>query len=59
LGLIHQRYVLELKDSVQKLVAKTELCLARKVIYADLAEKEKHFYKTIFIITLCNFWHSS
>jgi hypothetical protein len=45
---------LALKDSVQRLVAKTLLFLARKIIYADLAEMEKHFYKTIYIITLCN-----
>jgi hypothetical protein len=25
--------------------------------YADLAGMGKHFYKTIYIITLCNFWH--
>jgi hypothetical protein len=30
---------------------------SKKIIYADLAEMEKHFYKTIYIITLCNFWH--
>jgi hypothetical protein len=33
--------------------------LARKIIYADLAKMEKHFYKKIYIITLCNFWHRS
>jgi hypothetical protein len=31
--------------------------LARKIIYADMAEMEKHFYKNIYNITLCNFWH--
>jgi hypothetical protein len=49
--------VLKVKDSVQRLVAKTELFLARKIIYADLAEMEKYFYKKIYVITLCNFWH--
>jgi hypothetical protein len=33
--------------------------LARKIIYADSSEMEKHFYKKIYIITLCNFWHRS
>jgi hypothetical protein len=33
--------------------------LARKIIYADLVEMEKHFYKRIYIITLCKFWHRS
>jgi hypothetical protein len=33
--------------------------LARKIIYADLPEIEKHFYKTIYIITLSIFWHRS
>jgi hypothetical protein len=37
--------VLELKDSMQKLVAKTKLFLARKIIYADLAEMENIFIK--------------
>jgi hypothetical protein len=46
---------LALKDSVQKMVAKTQLLLARKIIYADLADVETHFYKKIYIITLCNF----
>jgi hypothetical protein len=27
----------------------------RKIIYVDLLEMEKHFYKKIYIITLCNF----
>jgi hypothetical protein len=30
-----------------------------KIIYADLTEIEKHFYKNIYIITLCNVWHRS
>jgi hypothetical protein len=38
---------LGLQDSVQKLVAKTSLFLTIKIIYADMAEKEKHFYKKI------------
>jgi hypothetical protein len=32
---------------------------ARKIIYADSAEMEKHFYKTMYNISLCNFWHRS
>jgi hypothetical protein len=32
---------------VQKWVAKTYLFLARKIIYADSAEMEKHFHKKI------------
>jgi hypothetical protein len=35
------------------------ILLATKIIYADLAEMEKHFYKKIYIIPLCNFWHRS
>jgi hypothetical protein len=35
---------LEQKDNVQKLVAKTLLFLARKIIYSDFVEKGKHFY---------------
>jgi hypothetical protein len=27
----------------------------KKIIYADLPEIEKHFYKKIYMITLCNF----
>jgi hypothetical protein len=42
---------------MQKLVAKIYLFLSTKIIYADPAEMEKHFYKKIYIITLCNFWH--
>jgi hypothetical protein len=49
----------EIKDSVQKLVAKIYLFLATKIIYADSVEMEKHFYKKIYFITLCNFWHRS
>jgi hypothetical protein len=40
------------KDSVQKLVGKNKFVLARKIIYTDLAEMGKHFYKKICIITL-------
>jgi hypothetical protein len=43
---------------MQKFVAKTELFSARKIIYADPADMGKHFYKKIYIITLCNVWHS-
>jgi hypothetical protein len=32
---------------------------SKNIIYADLAEMEKHFYKKIYIITLCHFWHRS
>jgi hypothetical protein len=51
--------ILVLKDSVHKLSSKTEIYLARKIISADLPEMEKHFYKKIYTITLCNFWHRS
>jgi hypothetical protein len=44
---------------MQKFVAKLELFLAIKIIYADSAEKENNFSKTIYIIPLCNFWHRS
>jgi hypothetical protein len=50
---------LEEKDSVQKLVAKTHLFSARQIVYADSAEMEKHFYKTIYNITLSDCWHRS
>jgi hypothetical protein len=33
--------------------------LAINIIYADMEEMEKHFYKMIYIINLCNFWHRS
>jgi hypothetical protein len=36
---------------------KNLIFLSRKIIYVDPAEKEKHFYKKIYIITLCHFWH--
>jgi hypothetical protein len=32
---------------------------SKKIIYAYLAEVEKHFYKKIYIITFCNVWHRS
>jgi hypothetical protein len=31
----------------------------KKIIYAVLPEIEKHFYKKIYMITLCNVWHKS
>jgi hypothetical protein len=31
----------------------------KKITYADLPVIEKHFYKKIYIITLCNFLHRS
>jgi hypothetical protein len=43
---------LEYKDSIQKLVAKIYLILGTKIIYADSAEMEKHFYKR-FTTYLC------
>jgi hypothetical protein len=30
-----------------------------KILYSALPEIEKHFYKKIYMITLCNFWHRS
>jgi hypothetical protein len=44
---------------MQKLIAKIQFFLATKIIYADSAEMENNFYKNIYIITLCNFWHKS
>jgi hypothetical protein len=44
---------------MQKLVSKIEIFLATKIIYADSLEKENNFYKTIYTITLCNFWYRS
>jgi hypothetical protein len=41
------------------LVAKIKLFLATKIIYADSEEMENNFYKTIYNITLCNFWYRS
>jgi hypothetical protein len=32
---------------------------SKKIIYADKPEMEKHFYKKIYTITLCNVWHRS
>jgi hypothetical protein len=40
---------------MQKLVAKIQLFLAIKIIYADSTEMENSFYKKIYNITLCNF----
>jgi hypothetical protein len=51
--------ILTLQDSVHKLSSKQQIYLARKIIYSDSAEMEKHFYKKIYFITLCNFWHRS
>jgi hypothetical protein len=47
------------KRQCAKLVTKTKIFLARKIIYADLAEMEKHFYKNIYTINLCYFCHRS
>jgi hypothetical protein len=52
LWLIHQRCVLDLNDSMQKLVTKIYLFLSKKIIYADSAEMVKHFYKKFYNITL-------
>jgi hypothetical protein len=30
-----------------------------KILYSILPEIEKYFYKKIYMITLCNFWHRS
>jgi hypothetical protein len=43
----------------EKVGCKNLLILARKIIYADPTEMEKHFYNKIYNITLCNFWHRS
>jgi hypothetical protein len=51
--------ILTYQDSVHKLRSKEQIHLARKIIYADLAGMEKHFYKNIYIITLYSFWHRS
>jgi hypothetical protein len=51
-----QEVCFDIQDSVHKLVAKTYLFLARKIIYADPVEMEKYFYKKIYNITLYNFW---
>jgi hypothetical protein len=48
-----------IKRQCAKVGCKNLIILARKIIYADLAEMEKHFYKKIYIITLFNFWHRS
>jgi hypothetical protein len=52
-------WLLTSQDSVHNLVSRTWIYLTWKIIYADLSEMEKHFYKKIYIITLCNFWHRS
>jgi hypothetical protein len=43
--LIHKMCILVLQDSVHKLGSETLLFLARKIIYADLAEMENIFIK--------------
>jgi hypothetical protein len=48
-----------LQDSVHKLVSRSQRYVTWKIIYAVLPEIEKHFYKNIYMITLCNFWHRS
>jgi hypothetical protein len=30
-----------------------------KILYSVLPEIEKHFYKKVYSINLCNFWHRS
>jgi hypothetical protein len=44
--------ILALQDSVHELSSRTKIYLTGKIIYAALAEMEKHFYKKIYIITL-------
>jgi hypothetical protein len=44
---------------VHKLGSRTWIYFTWKIIYAVLPEIEKHFYKKIYMITLCNFWHRS
>jgi hypothetical protein len=44
---------------MQKLVAKTSIFLATKIIYVDSAEMENNYYKQIYTITLCNCWYKS
>jgi hypothetical protein len=51
--------ILVIQDSVHKLGSRTWIYLTWKIIYAVLPEIEKHFYKKIYIITLCNSWHRS
>jgi hypothetical protein len=43
-----------IKRQYAKVGCKNLIILCRKIIYSDLAEMEKHFYKNIYIITLCN-----
>jgi hypothetical protein len=47
------------KIQYAKVDCKNIIFLAIKIIYADSAEREKHFYKTIYIIPLYNFSHRS
>jgi hypothetical protein len=49
----------EIKRQYAKVGCKNLIILARKIIYADLAEMKKHFYKKIYTIPLCNVWHRS
>jgi hypothetical protein len=51
--------IMVLQDSVHKLGSRTWIYFTWKIIYAVLPEIEKHFYKKIYMITLCNFWHRS
>jgi hypothetical protein len=44
---------------VHKLGSRTLILLTWKILYSVLLEIEKHFYKKIYMITLCNFWHRS
>jgi hypothetical protein len=48
-----------IKRQYTKVGCKNLFILATKNIYADSTEMEKHFYKKICIITLCNIWYSS
>jgi hypothetical protein len=48
-----------IKRQCTKVGCKNLCFLAIKIIYEDPPEMEKHFYKTIYNITLCNLWHRS
>jgi hypothetical protein len=56
--LLHKMCLLTSQDSVHKLGLRTWIYLTWKIIYSVLSEIEKHFYKKMYMITLCNFWHS-
>jgi hypothetical protein len=49
----------EIKSQYEEVGCKNLIILSTKIIYADYEEMEKHFYKKIYNITLCNFWYKS